>query len=197
MRSLRILVACMAIIGVMSAVASSASAMEPRSVRAPNCVKVTCQRTLSSFSAVWETGEYSEECKLSMHLAIDGTGHTAATEVQAESGEAFCGVFFEAQNEPWSGKLCYDYLAQEYYLTMREVSFWSTLGYFTEYYPLPFTVVGTFEHPGEHYYQDSFELHGASVDADMESEFGPNQGHIAGKFQLDENVQLENGGNVC
>jgi hypothetical protein len=179
MRSLRILVACMAVIGVMSIVASSASA--ENYVQLPGCAS-TCENITVQTPGVLTLLTEGEEtsCVWTLYLNVDGAGNTALTSAKVSPGEPLCEVFeiFE-ETLPWIGKICYDSASGKYFDHIEDIAFYFWIG------------AGTFEGPVTLELTHSGSpstLTGAHAN---NSEIGTSGGLLRGDFEFSEGLEIE------
>jgi len=181
MRSLRILIACMAILGATSVVASNASAAGKK-VNVPGC-NPSCRLTARTrpIGGGGTTGGLllkaeGEELRCTVHieLTLTNAGHVSINEVTVRPGEPLCEVveIFE-ETLPWRGKIC-ERSAGVYSVPINNVAFFAPIGGGTYEGPLTASVIGS---------GSPFIATGAGL---SNSEIGTSGGQLTGTFAFSE-----------
>jgi hypothetical protein len=134
MRSLRILAACMAVVGVTSIAASSAAAQE--NVRVPACTAQSCEIGLVSpgVERSFENTNPQETETVTCAMELRGSLRTASgitslqiTNAEFSPGDPFC-IETEFEELPWQGKICKEAGTGNYSLTLDTFGFYTWLG---------------------------------------------------------------------
>jgi hypothetical protein len=104
MRAMRVVIACVVTVGVMSLVASGASAETLHRANVPGC-SAGCTVNATSYALLLKAGGEELTCQWNMTTDVSGNGLTEVNTAQIEPGEPFC-IDFVPENLPWTGKVC-------------------------------------------------------------------------------------------